>query len=73
MAKDVKDLVAAVKAHAIENYNKDGWDYIVECWSDDEIAEEVKACRTEAGAIKKVRATAKLLNERREEVRAEIF
>lgn len=71
--KTVEELVAAVRQYATSNYNKDGWDYIVECWADDEIAEEIKGCRTEDGAIKKVRKVAKLLDERRQEVRAEIF
>jgi len=27
----------AVRNHAIENYNHGGWDYIVECYSDEDI------------------------------------
>ena len=32
-------LVDAVKGHAVRNYEKDGWDYIVECYGDGDIAE----------------------------------
>jgi hypothetical protein len=64
----MQDLIAAVKAHAIENYEKDGWDFIVECWSDEEIAEAIKGCRSKAAAIKKVGQTARLLGERRSEI-----
>ena len=27
----------AVRKHAIENYNNGGWDFIVECYSDEDI------------------------------------
>lgn len=73
MAKTTEELVAAVKQYALDNYNKDGMDYIVECWSDEDIAEQIGAARTEAGAIRACRKTTKLLDERRQEVRAEIF
>jgi hypothetical protein len=32
----MQDLVKAVKQHADEKFSN-GWDYIAECWSDDEI------------------------------------
>lgn len=41
MAWDMRDLVAAVKAHAKENYNEGGWDVIVECWEDERIADVI--------------------------------
>lgn len=71
----MQDLIEAVKAHALANYEADGWDFIVECWEDEEIAEAI----TEAGAttaeeaIKAVAETAGLLDERRREVQAEAF
>lgn len=73
MTVNTQELVAAVRRHAEANYNKDGWDYLVECWSDEDIAEQIGAARTEAGAIRACRKTTKLLDERRQEVRAEIF
>jgi hypothetical protein len=33
-----QELIDAVKAHALRNYNRGGWDVVVECWSDEEIA-----------------------------------
>lgn len=33
-----QDLVEAVKRHAASHYNDGGWDVIVECWDDQEIA-----------------------------------
>lgn len=67
------ELIAAVKAHALANYDADGWDFIVECWEDREIAEAITGATTEAEAIAMVADTAGLLDERRREVVAEIF
>jgi hypothetical protein len=70
---NVKTLVDAVKAHALKNYERGGWDYIIECWDDDDIAEEIGKATTEGGAIRKVGKVANRLGERRAEVQAEIF
>jgi len=50
------DLVDAVKGHAVRNYEKDGWDYIVECYGDGEIGEIIRAANatTREEAIKAV-------------------
>jgi hypothetical protein len=72
-AIDPAALVSAVRAYAVQNYEKDGWDFLVECWSDQDILDAAGAATTPEGAIAKVRKTVKLLAERRDEVRAEIF
>lgn len=61
-------LVDAVKKYAKENYEKDGWDFIVECYEDEDIFSEIKNCRTEKGAISKIRKLAKLHNYQRMDV-----
>lgn len=66
-------LVAAVMQHAEKNYEREGWDYVVECYSDEEIADIIKTARTPAGAIKMMRAQVKHRAEYRDEIRAEIF
>lgn len=48
-----QELVEAVKAHAAEHYNDGGWDVIVECWEDDQIAEQIGPARTVKGALAK--------------------
>ncbi len=48
-----QELVKAVKDYAIEHYNDGGWDVVVECWSDAEIAEQIGGASTVKGAIKK--------------------
>ena len=49
-------MVEAVRKFALAHYEEDGWDTVIECWSHDEIAEVIKRCTTEAGAIKKMKA-----------------
>lgn len=61
-------LIAAVREHALANYDTDGWDYIVECYEDDELAELIGRARTEASAIKKVAEEVKLKDEYRAEI-----
>ena len=67
------EIVAAVRAHALENYETEGWDFVVECWTDADIAERIGEARTVEAAIAAVGRIAGLLDERRSEVRAEIF
>lgn len=51
----VAEMVAEVKKFALANYDKFGMDYVVECYSDEEIAGIVKNCRSVNGAIKAVK------------------
>ena len=69
MVKD-QDLIDAVRGYAVEHYNEDGWDYVVECWEDWEIQEIVRGCRSESQAIRKVRKQVKVLGDYRDEIRA---
>jgi hypothetical protein len=69
-ARRTAELVSAVKKHALENYDRDGWDYIVECWSDADIAEQIGNAYSEGGAIRRVGAIAKLLDDRRKDIQA---
>ena len=65
--------LAAIKAHALANYEIDGWDYVIECYSDAEILEIIQKCRTEKGAIKTMRAHLKPHADYRAEIQAEAF
>jgi len=58
----MKEMIEAVRAHAEANYERDGWDIVVECYDDAEIEElivEGGMPRTAKGAIKKVEADVK--------------
>ncbi len=64
------DLINAVRKHALNNYNNDGWDYLVECWEDGDILEQIsdKNATTPAAAIAACLAVVKPQNERRQEM-----
>ena len=66
-------LVAGVKAHALKNYESDGWDIVVECWSDDEILEVVEGANSVTAAIKRMKKEVSPVDEQRRAVRNEIF
>lgn len=44
-------LVDFIKAHALTNYEAGGWDVVVECFDDAEIADTIGDAKTEAQAI----------------------
>ena len=37
----MQEMVSAVKTYALAHYNEGGWDSIVECYEDAELAEEI--------------------------------
>ena len=55
-------IIDAVKAHAKANYDK-GWDTVVECYDDADIARTCKGARTAKGAIKKMAEDVRIYNE----------
>lgn len=69
------EIADKVIEHAKENYEVNGWDFIVECWTRDEIAQVLYTQRIVGigNAIAYFQNHVKLLNERRREVQAEIF
>ena len=65
------DLIAAVRRHAMDNYESDGWDVLVECWNDGDILERISDAnaQTPAAAIKACQSWVELYDERRREIR----
>jgi DNA-binding LytR/AlgR family response regulator len=68
-----QELIDAVRAYAIAHYQRDGWDYVVESYSDSQIADLIKTARTAVGAIKMVRTDCKARADYRAEIQAEAF
>lgn len=68
---DENDLIAAVRRHAINNYESDGWDVLVECWDDGDILERISDAnaQTPDAAIKACLSWVALYDERRREIR----
>ena len=67
------DLIEGVRQYALAHYNEGGWDIIFECFEDDELAEEIEGCKDLPAAIEKMAWIAKIHNDRRREIQAEIF
>jgi hypothetical protein len=66
----VAAMVKDIRAHAIHNYNRDGWDILVECWTDEEITEKLGRVRSLGTALLRMRGYLKPLNDQRAELRA---
>lgn len=66
----MNNLIAAVRAHAEKNWGKDGWDYLVECWDDQDIAEAIGGAKTPRAAIAACKRQVQILDDHRSEMRA---
>lgn len=73
--KQKKEMIAAVRSHAGKNYETDGWDFVIEAWDDSDIARIIDEdrCKSPEAAIKACHERCRLHDERRKEVRAEIW
>lgn len=69
----IEDMVAEVKAYALEHYNEGGWDVIVECWTDEMIASELVRTRTLHGAVRKIAQLTGVYAERQADARNSAF
>lgn len=69
------EIAEAVQKHAVVNYENSGWDYIVECWTRDEIEGRLKEHKitTLEDALDLYSKIAKIFDGRRKEAEAEIF
>ncbi len=71
----MNQLIQAVKNHANENYEAGGWDILVECWEDEEIACVLKKdnCKTEKEAIDTFRPLVAVWADRQADARNSAF
>jgi hypothetical protein len=65
---DRTQWIAAIRSHACKNYRHGGWDYLVECWSDAEIIEEMGEAKTLKGAIRNVGRSLKIMDDYRRDI-----
>ncbi len=70
---DMVDLIKAVREHAKANYESDGWDILVECYSDDDIRDIIGGAKTIKGAIRNAGFYLRRMDDRRKDVQGEIF
>lgn len=63
-----QDLINAVKAHALANYENDGWDFVVETQEDSDLAKIIGDAKTAEEAIARVGADFKILADYRDDI-----
>ena len=63
-------IVQLIREHAIRNYNAGGWDYLVECWSDDDIIDAIGGADDSRIAISRCAEVLEMLDSHRAEIRA---
>lgn len=62
------ELIRAVRDHADAHWGKDGWDFLVECWSDEDIGVAIGSAKTPKAAIAACKRVVKVLDEHRSEM-----
>ncbi len=63
-------VMQAVRAFAADHYNRDGWDFVVECYDDPTLRQLIGHARTVRGAIRKVYRDVIRMDAVRRDVRA---
>lgn len=66
-------IIEAVKAHARANYGVKGWDIVVECYSDQELADEIGDAATAEAAIARVALVVGTIRDYEDDIRAEAW
>jgi len=66
-------FIEAVRQYAMDHYNEDGWDYVVEAMEDEDISEDIAGATTPEEAIEMMRKIAKTLGDHRSEIEATAF
>jgi len=62
------ELIRAVRDHADAHWGKYGWDFLVECWSDEDISVAIGSAKTPKTAIAACRRVVKTMDEYRSEM-----
>ena len=65
---DKQQLIAAVRAHAEANWGTAGWDFVVESWDDQQIADTIGDADNEQDAIARCGEICGILEEQRSEM-----
>jgi len=75
MPMTTNEIAEAVQKHAVVNYEVSGWDYIVECWTREEIEGRLKEHKitTLEDALDLYGKIARIFHDRRTDAQAERF
>lgn len=69
----MKTWAERLRQHATVHYTEDGWDILVECWTDEYIAEHYRGCKTYEEAVIAISDVLATMDGYRREVQAEAF
>ena len=69
----MKTWAERIRQHATVHYTEDGWDILVECWTDEYIAEHYRGCKTYEEAVVAISNVLATMDGYRSEVQAEAF
>jgi hypothetical protein len=64
----MKTWTERIRQHATVHYTEDGWDILVECWTDEYIAEHYRGCKTYDEAVIAVSDVLHTMNEYRQDI-----
>jgi hypothetical protein len=67
------EKLKVIRAHAIENYEVDGWDIVYECYDDADLLALLMFCDTPASCIEQIYRDIAPYNAYRHDIRGEIF
>jgi hypothetical protein len=66
--------VRQLREYARSHYDQEGWDYLVECWSDEDILEKIpEGCTTYQQLFGEIQEILRRMDSRRKDVEGEIF
>ena len=68
---DENELIQLVRRHALDNYESNGWDVLVECWDDGDILERISDAKAQTpdAAIKACQSWVELYDGQRRAIR----
>jgi chromosome condensin MukBEF complex kleisin-like MukF subunit len=70
---DEQQMIHAIRKHAEALYNK-GWDYVVECWSDGDLLDELSYCGMDLQkTITSIQDHVNMYLQRQQEQRADVI
>lgn len=69
----MKTWAERLRQHATVHYTEDGWDILVECWTDEYIYEHINGCKTYEEAVIACGDVLSVMDGFRKEIQAEVY
>ena len=69
----MKSWTERIRQHALTHYAEDGWDFLVECWADEDIAEHYCGCKTYEEAVIAISDVLAAMDGYRHEIKVEAW